>query len=192
VGGQLFNLGIGGWWGPEQDDDTANPRWVATLDATWTPIPRLILASEFVYGGERGVSFRRRGIPFAAAAVSDKSVNWWGLYALAHYDVRDWLGLTLRYGFFRDEDGARTGVEQTLQSWTIAPILHLSRLVPGLRPLGVTYPRTRHLLDWVDVKLEYRLNRSSQPVFSDARPGVAILDADHWSHQVQLQFVVNY
>jgi hypothetical protein len=64
--------------------------------------------------------------------------------------------------------------------------------VPDLRPLGVTYPRTAHPLDWVDVKLEYRLNHSSKPVFSDARPGVDILDADRWSDQVQLQFVVNY
>lgn len=167
-GRRLLNFGLGGWWGPEQDDDSANPRWVVDLDATWTPFPRLLLVGEFVYGGEEGVSFRERGIPFAAPAVSDKTVNWWGFYALAHYDALNWLGLTVRYGYFRDEDAARTGVEQTLQSWTIAPVVHLSRLIPGLRPLGVTYPRTRHPLDWVDLKLEYRLNHSSEPVFSDA------------------------
>ena len=89
-------------------------------------------------------------------------------------------------------DGARTGVDQALQSFTIAPVLHLSRLVPGLRPLGVTYPRTSHPLHWVDLKLEYRANHSDQPVFSDAAPDVPILSADHWSHQLQLQFVVNY
>ncbi len=191
-GRQLLNIGLGGWWGAEQADDTAHPRWVVDLDVTWSPLRRLVLAGELVYGGESGVSFRERGIPFAAPAVSDEDVTWWGLYALAHYDLRDWLGVTFRYGLFRDEDGARTGVAQTLQSWTFVPVLHLSRLVPGLRPMGVVYPRTRHPLDWVDLKLEYRLNRSSRPVFSDARPGVDILDADHWSHQVQLQFVVNY
>jgi len=36
------------------------------------------------------------------------------------------------------------------------------------------------------------VNHSDRPVFSDARPGVSILDADRWSHQLQLQFVVNY
>jgi hypothetical protein len=131
-------------------------------------------------------------VPFAAPAVTDEDVNWWGLYALAHYDVVDWLGLTVRYGFFRDEDAARTGVQQSLQSFTLAPVLHLSRLVPGLRPLGVTYPRTSHPLHWVDVKLEYRANHSNRPVFSDAAPDEPILSADHWSHQLQLQFVVNY
>lgn len=191
-GGRLLNLGLGGWWGAEQTDDTANPRWVVDLDATWTPVPRLLLAGEFLYGGETGVRFRARGVPFAAPAVVDEDVHWWGLYALAHYDVRDWLGLTFRYGFFRDENGARTGVEQSLQSFTLAPVLHLTRLVPGLRPLGVTYPRTAHPLNWVDLKLEYRANHSDRHVFSDARPNVSILDADHWSHQLQLQFVVNY
>lgn len=191
-GRHLLNFGAGGWWGPEQDDRNSPTRWVVDLDVTWTPLPRLLLAGEFVYGGESTVSFRERGIPFPAPAVSDRDVNWWGFYALAHHDVVEWLGLTFRYGLFRDDDAARTGVEQTLQSWTIVPVVHLSRLIPELRPMGVAYPRTRHPLDWVDLKLEYRLNHSSQPVFSDARPGVSILEADQTSHQLELQFVVNY
>ncbi|OLC17385.1 MAG: hypothetical protein AUH29_01935 [Candidatus Rokubacteria bacterium 13_1_40CM_69_27] len=191
-GAQLLNFGIGGWWGPEQDDNTKSERWILDFDVTWSPLPRLLLAGELVYGGESGVSFRRRGIPFAADEVSNKNVNWLGLYALAHYDLTRWLGLSFRYGFFDDQDGARTGVKQALHSFTIAPIVHLSRLIPDLRPLGVTYARTRHPLDWVDVRLEYRLNHSNKPVFSDARPGVPILDADRDSHQVTLQFVVNF
>lgn len=192
TGGHILNVGLGGWWGQEQDDDTAHPRWTVNLDATWSPMPRLVLATEFLYGGESNVSFRERGTPFAAPEVADRDVNWWGLYALAHYDIVDWLGLTLRYGFFRDEDAARTGVRQALQSFTVVPVVHLSRLVPSLRPLGVTYPRTSHPLNWVDLKLEYRANHSSRDVFSDSRPGVAITGADDWSHQIQLQFVVNY
>jgi Putative beta-barrel porin-2, OmpL-like. bbp2 len=192
TGGQLLNIGLGGWWGEEQTDDTANPRWLVDLDVTWSPLPRLILAAEAVYGGEEGVSFRRRGVPFGAAEARDRDVTWWGLYALVHYDIVDWLGLTFRYGFFRDEHAARTGVRQSLQSFTVAPVLHLSRLIPDLRPLGVAYPRTAHPLNWVDVKLEYRANNSNRPVFSDAAPNVPILGADYWSRQLQLQFVVNY
>src|SRR2546422_2234974 len=156
-GAQLLNFGLGGWWGPEQDGDTKQDRWILDFDVTWTPISRLLLAGEFVYGGESGVSFRRRGTPIAAPAMNNQDVNWFGLYALAHYDLTRWLGLSFRYGFFDDKDGARTGVAQTLQSFTIAPIVHLSRLIPDLRPLGVTYARTRHPLDWVDLRLEYRL-----------------------------------
>jgi hypothetical protein len=58
--------------------------------------------------------------------------------------------------------------------------------------MGVTYARTRHPLDWVDVKLEYRLNHSNKEVFSDAKPGVPITEADKNSHQMTLQFVVNF
>jgi hypothetical protein len=191
-GTRLLNFGVGGWWGPERSNDNKHNRWIVDADVTWTPIARLILAGELVYGGEDSVSFRRRGLPFPAAAVSKRDVNWLGLYALAHYDVTGWMGLSFRYGFFDDYQGARTGVEQVLQSWTFTPILHLSRLVPGLRPLGVTYARTRHPLDWVDIRFEYRLNRSSKPVFSDAAPGVDILRADRTSHEVTVQFVVNY
>ncbi|HEY3066993.1 MAG TPA: outer membrane beta-barrel protein [Methylomirabilota bacterium] len=191
-GDQLLNIGIGGWWGPEQSNDTANPRWIIDADITWSPLRRLLLAAEFLYGGESGVSFRRRGVPFEADAVTDKDVNWWGLYALAHYDIFDWLGVSFRYGYFNDMDAARTGVKQILQSFTIAPVFHLSRLIPDLRPVGVAYTRTRHPLDWVDIRLEYRLNHSNRPVFSDQPPGVPILRADRDSHQVTLQFVVNY
>jgi hypothetical protein len=191
-GRQLLNFGIGGWWGPERDNDNRDNRWIVDLDVTWTPMARLILAGELVYGGEDRVSFRRVGLPFPAPAVDKRDVNWLGLYALAHYEFSNWFGLSFRYGFFNDFDGARTGVEQILQSWTFTPILHLSRLVPDLRPMGVTYARTRHPLDWVDIRFEYRLNTSNKPVFSDAAPGVNITQADRVGHQLTLQFVVNY
>jgi hypothetical protein len=189
---RLLNVGIGGWWGPEQDDITRRNRWIIDADLTWSPLPGLLFAGEFVYGGETGVTFRRRGIPFAADEVNDRRVNWLGLYALTHYDITPWLGVSFRYGFFDDKGAARTGVKQKLQSFTIMPVVHLSRLIPDLRPMGVAYPRTRHPMDWVDVRLEYRLNHSNRPVFSDARPGTDILSADRDSHQLTLQFVVNY
>ena len=191
-GAQLLNFGIGGWWGPEQDDTSEPSRWIVDLDATWSPLPGLLLTGEFVYGGESEVSLRRRGPPYAAPVTTEQNVNWLGLYALAHYDLTRWLGLSFRYGFFDDPDAARTGVAQKLHSFTITPIVHLSRLIPELRPLGGTYARTRHPVDWMDVKLEYRLNHSNRPVFSAAEPGVPVLEADRDSHQVTLQFVVNF
>lgn len=191
-GAQILNVGLGGWWGPERNNDNKHDRWILDFDVTWSPIPRLLLAGEFVYGGEDAVSFRRRGLPFASAAVNQRDVNWLALYALVHYDVTDWLGLSFRYGLFDDYTGARTGVQQVLQSWTVTPILHLSRLIPDLRPLGVTYARTRHPLDWVDVRFEYRLNQSNKHVFSDAQPNLNVTRGDRTSHEATVQFVVNY
>ena len=134
---------------------------------------------------------RERGGPIAAPATV-QDVTWWGLYVLVHYEFLDWLGGSFRYGYFDDRDGGRTGVAQQLQSWTFVPVVHLSRLIPDLRPMGVTYTRTRHPLDWVDLRLEYRLNHSNKSVFSDSRPGVPITEADKTGHQVTLQFVVNF
>ncbi len=188
----LLNIGLGGFWGPEQEDRTGSKRWVVDLDFTWQPISRLLFAGEFIYGEEDKVSFREVGIPVAAPAVEDKDVSWWGFYLLGHYKLHDWLGLSFRYGLLDDIDGRRTGVKQLLQSWTFTPTLHLSRLIPGLRPTGAAYPRTRIPIEWVDLKLEYRLNHSDKPVFADARPGEDILEGERTSHQVQLQIVVNF
>ena len=187
----LLNFGIGGFYGPEQDDNNSNKRWVIDIDATWTPLQQLLIAAEFVFGGEDNREMRQRGIPIAAPEEV-RDVEWWGFYILLHYDVCRWLGLSFRYGLFDDADGGRTGVEQVLQSWTFVPIIHLSRLIPDLRPTGASYVRTRHPIDWIDLKLEYRLNRSDTPVFSDAEPAVDILTADKTSHQVQVQLVVNF
>jgi hypothetical protein len=187
----LLNFGIGGFYGPEQNDVNSNKRWVIDFDATWMPLPRLLVAGEVVYGAEDNRVMRERGVPIATPATV-QDVAWWGLYVLIHYDLRDWLGLSFRYGYFDDMDGGRTGVDQVLQSWTFVPIIHLSQLIPDLRPTGVTYTRTRHPVHWVDLKLEYRLNHSDRPVFSDTKPGTNILEADKTSHQFQLQLVVNF
>jgi len=187
----LLNFGIGSFYGPEQEDDDSDKRWVVDLDATWTPVSRFLIAGEFVFGGEQNFEARKVGQPIFQAPLSG-DVNWFGFYVLGHYDVRPWFGLSVRYGYFDDQDGSRTGVEQKLQSLTFAPIVHLSRLIPDLRPTGATYARTRHPIDWVDLKIEYRYNHSNRPVFSDEDPGVDLLEADETSHQFQFQIVANF
>jgi hypothetical protein len=131
-------------------------------------------------------------LPFAAPAVNDASVTWSALYALAHYELIDWLGVSARYGWFDDNDGARTGVAQVLQSFTLAPVVHLSRLVPGLRPMSVAYARTRLPIDWVDLRFEYRLERSNQTVFADVGPGVPVLAANRTAQQFTFQVIANF
>jgi hypothetical protein len=44
------------------------------IDATWTPLPRLLVAAEGVLGREENLSFRRRGTPIEdpAVALSEK------------------------------------------------------------------------------------------------------------------------
>ncbi|HSE92545.1 MAG TPA: hypothetical protein VLF19_04495 [Methylomirabilota bacterium] len=87
-------------------------------------LARLILAGEFLCGGESDVSFRQRGVPFAAPAVSDEDVTW-GLYALAHHDIYDWLGLTFRFALGPDgRVRGATVVELTEETYTwVKPLL---------------------------------------------------------------------
>ena len=191
-GAELLTFGVGGFWGPEQDTNNSNARWIVDADVTWSPSSRFFFAGEFLYGGESGVSSRSRGLPFPAAAVTDADVHWLAFYGVAHYDLLPWFGASLRYGLFDDYDSARTGVAQVLHSVTITPVVHLSRLIPDLRPLGVAYSRTRTPIDWVDLRLEYRLALSDQPVFADAPPGVPITQAGKSAHVVTAQLVVNY
>src|SRR5881296_3505226 len=61
-GDQWLNFGIGGWSGAERDEDTRHNRWILDADVTWSPMARLLLTAELLYGGEAKVSFRRRGI----------------------------------------------------------------------------------------------------------------------------------
>ena len=188
----LLTFGIGGFTGPEQDDNNDDVRSVLDLDATWTPLPRLLLAAEAVWGREENLSFRKRGIPIEDPAVDGQTVHWSGFSFLTHYDFVDAFGASLRYGYLKDNDGARTGVRQTIQSVTIAPVFHLSRLIRDLGKTGTTFPRTRHPIDWVDLKLEYRMDFSNRTAFSDAEPGTDILSASKNSQRFQLQAVVNF
>jgi hypothetical protein len=192
----LLNFGIGGWYGSERGtaDDRHRKRWVIDADFTWSPTRDFLVAGEGVYGGEEDlVTLRRVGRPVTELLEVDKDVNWWGFYLLAHYDFAKWMGLSFRYGLLNDQDRGRTGVSQTLQSFTVAPVFHLSALIPDLRPMGVTVPRTRHPYHWVDLKLEYRLNVSDRSVFGEAQPNHSLHDrASDTSHQIQLQAVVNF
>ena len=188
---RLLNFGFGGFTGVERDEGE-DRRWVIAVDATAAPSPRFFVAAEIISGGESGGSLRRRGIPYEAPPVDDADVRWWGLYLLPHYDLGEWFGLSFRYGYFDDRDGARTGIAQHLQSWSFVPVFHLSRAVPGLGDTGTVYARTRHAINWLDLKLEYRVNRSNQTVFSDEEPAVNVLEASRTGHQIQVQLVMNF
>lgn len=188
----VLNFGIGAFWGPEQASNTSDPRWVIDLDATWQPTRRFLLAGEFVYGGEENVSTRLVGRPVANPQRIGEDRNWLGFYVLGYYEIEKWLGLTGRYGYFNDYDASRTGVKQELHSFTLAPVFHLSRLIPDLKPTGAFFTRSMVPIDWVNVKLEYRLNYSTRNAFSDSKPNSAILDGSDTSHEVHLQVNVNF
>jgi hypothetical protein len=188
---RMLNIGLGGFFGPEQAGEDSARRWVVSTDATWAPSSGSLVAGEFVWGGEDDFEMRERGTPIAAPAATT-DVSWKGLYVLGHHDVHEALGITVRYGWLDDEQGGRTGVAQKLSSWTVTPVLHVSRLIPGLRSTGAAYARTSHPIDGLELKLEWRLNRSNRTVFSAAEPGTDITDARKTAQQIQLQLAWNF
>jgi len=189
--GHLLNFGLGGFFGPEQEGEGSAKRWVVSADGTWAPSAGSLVAAEAVWGGEDEVTMRERGTPIDGPAQT-VDASWKGFYVLAHHDLHEAFGVTVRYGWLDDPDGARTGVEQKLSSWTLAPVLHVSRFVPGLRSTGAAFARTQHPIDALDLKLEYRMNHSDRTVFSAAEPATDVTDAGKTSHQVQLQLAWNF
>ena len=196
---ELLNFGVGAWHGAERDNPAnvadaglnGPKRTVFDLDATWSPSSRTMYAAEMVWGREEKVSFRARGWPVAAPAQTDINPKWFGGFVMAHHELNRWFALTGRYGFLRDHDAWRTGIEQKLQSFTVVGTIHLSALA-GKAPLAVTYPRTQIRIHDVDLKIEYRHNRSNQPVFSEAYPPLADPDPSKSSHQLQMQVAINF
>jgi hypothetical protein len=132
-------------------------------------------------------------LPVAGPAETDKEASWWGYSIIGHYDFSAALGVGVRYALLADDDRARTGVSQHLRSLTIAPVVHLSALIEGLRPLTATVPRTAHPYHWVDLKLEYRMGASGRESYSDASPNVSLHDrGSQRNHQVQAQLAVSF
>jgi Putative beta-barrel porin-2, OmpL-like. bbp2 len=195
----LLNIGIGGWYGAERSDpaNAANlglngpKRSVIDVDASFSPSSRSAYVAEVVWGKEEKVSFRARGWPVEAPAETDITPKWLGGFVMAHQEVGRSLGLTARYGYLHDQHAWRTGVAQGLQSLTLTSTLHLSALA-GKAPLAVAYPRTQVRIHEVDLKIEYRYNRSNQPVFADAVAPLGDEDPKKSSHQVQLQAAINF
>jgi hypothetical protein len=188
----LLNIGVGAWRGVERPR-SSGARSLLTLDATWSPGSRTVVAAEAVRGTERIDFLRQVGLPVAEPAETDRRASWWGYSVVAHRDFTRAFGLSVRHALLDDGDRARTGVSQRLRSLTVAAVVHLSALSADLRPLTSTAPRTAHNYHWVDLKLEYRLAQSNRTAFGEALPNTSLHDqAAKHGHQVQLQVAVNF
>jgi hypothetical protein len=196
----LFTVGIGGFWGHESSfnnttmsDGGNKARQVIAVDLSWTPVRRLFLTGEFVSGKDDSVTIRQRGAPIDGPS-GVRNVEWKGAYLLGHYDIVDWCGLSVRFGVFDDPSGGRTGVNQTLSSVTLTPVFHLSRLNRDLGATGAVYERSRHPIERVDLRVEYRYNFSNRTAFAYA-PNAALdfqtQDVSKSGSQVIVMLVVN-
>ncbi len=129
-----FNFGISAIYGAEGDNEDGDQRFVLDLDATLNLSDSTLFGLEVNYGTEENLP--------TSLPVPGRDVDWFGLLLMAHHDFTSWLGATLRYDFFDDNDGGRTGVVQQLQAAAAALTFTLGK------GAGVIF-EYRH--DWSDV-----------------------------------------
>lgn len=121
VGGRLgitpvkgLNVGLSAISGTvESAGNTTDTRTVFDIDLMVTLIEKLTIGAEFNSGTEEK----------ASAVVAGEDADWTGFLVMGHYDFTESVGLTLRYDWFDDKDGARLGssMKETRKSYTISP-----------------------------------------------------------------------
>ena len=90
------------------------------------------------------------------------------------------LGITFRGEVFDDHDGARTGQIQTLQSYTVAPVIFLGL---GREGIFANVEHTTFRIPRFQLRAEGRLNRSNVPFF-DTQAGLRT-----WNVEYTIQLV---
>lgn len=119
----LFNL----MYGPEQNSNTSNNRFLFDWVSTLKPLKNLTLILNVDYGVEEGID------------PSSKDADWKGISAIVKYEFNDNYTIAIRGEYFKDTDGVRTGIAQEVKEITITPEI---KLASGL----ILRPEYRH--DW--------------------------------------------
>ncbi|MFC1852271.1 outer membrane beta-barrel protein [candidate division CSSED10-310 bacterium] len=121
IGGRLgirplegINIGFSSIYGSETEDVTQD-RMVFDIDGSIALFRNLLIGFEWNQGSERKV------LP------DGEDGQWSGFLVMMNYNLNDHLGFTVRYDMFDDEDGLRTGIKQTVTSYTLTSLITLSK-----------------------------------------------------------------
>lgn len=138
--------------GPEQSDQSSNPRTVLDLVSTYTGVKKLTLGLNVDYGWEEDE-------PSLAAAATRQSndAQWWGWAGYGAWDWTDALRTALRLEYFKDVQGVRTlavGAGTPVELYSVTATLQ--------------YKIWRGLVG----RLEYRHDQADRKAFSVRSPGL--------------------
>ena len=136
-------VAAGALYGPEEDSTNGSQRTLLTGDATWQPVPRLIVQAEAHHGSQTGV-------------------KWTGVVGQGFLRVGRSTGLTVRGEVLDDPNGARTGTAQKLSSVTISPWYFYREAQEGVFS-NVEFTSFR--LPAFSIRPALRIDHSDQPVF---------------------------
>jgi hypothetical protein len=166
------HLGLGVIHGAEKDGTSRDPRTTVVATLLFQPAPRLVWGGESVAGSE----------PHSAAGGG--TARWYGEMLFLHARFgRNWAA-TLRADLLDDQEGARTGTRQVLRSLTLSPQYLVGG---GFYGIFRYLDRTTLRLPELAVRLDLRLDRSTEPVFATREEGVG--RRDHASATLQTVFV---
>jgi hypothetical protein len=166
-----LSLGLSGLYGPEGNQGSTADRYLLTFDYAVQPSWDWIVAGEANLGGDRHV------LPAGGDAT------WGGGMMTVFHQLSRHLGVAARAELFRDGDGARTGLAQTLTSYTLAPIYSLG---VGREGIFANVQHTTFRIPRLQLRVELRLNHSTAPFFETRNgPGT-------WGIEYRLQAVTTF
>ena len=113
--------------GASCEDSIFSNRFLSDTVVTVKPVKPLTLVVNTDYAIQRN------------AAQDGSDTKWYGIAGYAKYDFSDLFSAALRAEYFRDPDGVRTGIEQTVKEITITPEFRVTKNL-------IIRPEYRH--DW--------------------------------------------
>jgi Putative beta-barrel porin-2, OmpL-like. bbp2 len=143
------SVGAGFLYGPEGLPGATQKRYLASFDYAFEP------TNGWIVGGEANIGGDRANGPLAAT-------KWYGATASAFRRFGQNFGTTVRAEVFNDHNGARTGVPQTLTSFTIAPMYFLG---VGGEGIFATIEHTTFRIPRFQLRGEIRFDRSTANTF---------------------------
>jgi hypothetical protein len=164
------SVGLSALYGDEGDQGETNNRLLLNADYAFEPARDWIVAGEGNYGKDTD-------LPDGGDAT------WAGGMVLVHHQVSRQWGIVARAEVLDDTDGSRTGVAQTLTSYTIAPIYSIG---VGRNGIFANITHTTYRIPRFQLRGEVRLNHSDVPFF-ETSDGVS-----QWGVQYNLQLVATF
>jgi hypothetical protein len=117
---ETLSILVNGTYGPEQVNHGNSKRGAIDPIVTWkTPLKGFQLVGEYLYASETSpiaVSAfpNSYGNMLTGVTTLNQSTNWQGFAGYGVYDFNDNLEFATRFEWFRDGEGTRTGLRQTL------------------------------------------------------------------------------
>jgi hypothetical protein len=145
-----LSLGVSGLYGAEGDPGETHNRFLLDADYAWQPSWDWIVAGEANWGGDREIQ------------DDGSDATWAGAMLTLLHQFTSHVGVAARAEVFKDTDGARTGIPQTLTSYSLAPLFSMG---VGRDGMFANVEHTTFRIPRLQLRLEARLNHSTVPVF---------------------------